>query len=162
MNDADRMADRKCAFRVYPKSTVLQTYVSHRLASRAVGHARDIAAKFVLLMAPFLQCWPSRWRHRNNHTIQGISVIDAVTTWRFARPLPVSLPRSDQRSSDRGDRSFNGRMRDECLNEHLVPTLAAIVASQTGPIGQGARRRNGQSAEPHAAMCMRRGAMFCR
>lgn len=58
---------------------LVQIYVLHRLGSRAVGHACDIASKFVLLMTLSSQRWPSRWRHRHDHAVRGISVIDAVT-----------------------------------------------------------------------------------
>ncbi len=56
-----------------------QGYGSHRLESRGVGHARDIALEFVLSMTPPSQGWSSRWRRRNDHAVRGISVIDAVT-----------------------------------------------------------------------------------
>ena len=63
----------------YPKSTVLQTDVSHRLGSRAGGGSARYPVKVRAINDTVSAGLVVRRRQLGDHAVRGMSVIDAVT-----------------------------------------------------------------------------------
>nr|WP_269766405.1 IS3 family transposase [Burkholderia ubonensis] len=108
--------------------------VDHGISGLYVAQALDRAARF--------RCYPKAVR-----TDQGPEFTSrALDLWTYASGVTLKLIQAGKPTQNAYIESFNGKFRDECLNEHWFTTLAHARA----PIA--AWRQDYNEQRPHSAL----------